>query len=49
VHALDIDHSLVDSIVVYMMQARENKEIKELYKQVKDNAPYYEDIYLYNH
>lgn len=45
-HELGIDHSLVDSVVVYMMQARENKEIKELSKQVKDNAPYYEDTIM---
>jgi predicted transposase/invertase (TIGR01784 family) len=46
VHELGIDHSLVDSVVVYMMQARENKEIKELSKQVKDNVPYYEDTIM---
>jgi predicted transposase/invertase (TIGR01784 family) len=45
-HELGIDHSLVDSIVIYMMQARENNEIKELSKQVKDNAPYYEDTIM---
>ena len=46
VHELGIDHSLVDSVVIYMMQARENQEIKELSKQVKDNASYYEDTMM---
>jgi predicted transposase/invertase (TIGR01784 family) len=46
VHELGIDHSLVDSIVVYMMQARDDKEIKELSKQVKDSAPYYKDTIM---
>ena len=46
VHDLGIDHSLVDSLVVYMMQARDIKEIKELSRQVKDNAPYYEDTIM---
>ncbi len=45
-HKNELDVSLVMSAVNYLGKARDEDEVKPLFAQIKDNAPYYEGVVM---